>query len=158
MPTARSGHAAITVGSAIFVLGGKVGEYGEDVQEEQATASVLKFDSTRGTWSYVAPMPGARVEFVACAIGSELYVFGGYMTDLDAQASVFKYDTDADTWSTLAPMPQSVEFCSSTSIDDLVYIVGSDQSEGAGDGHGVLRFEPASGSWSTLAPTIQGRR
>jgi hypothetical protein len=112
------------------------------------SASVLKFDSMRGTWSQVEPMPEARRVYAACAIGSIIYVFGG-RSDLGRQTSVFKLDTEANTWSTLAPMPLPCSYCSVSVLNgNMVYIVGA-----GNDGKGVLRFDTASGVWSTLGAT-----
>jgi N-acetylneuraminic acid mutarotase len=142
LPSARYTHAAVAVGSAIYVLGGQASFASPNL------ASVLKFDSTQGTWSEVAPMPEARRCHAACVIGSDIYVFGGRFR-FENQTSVFKYDTVTDTWSTLAPMPLP---CSSHSVSvldgDQVYIVGAGH-----DGKGVLRFDTASGVWSTLGAT-----
>jgi kelch-like protein 1/4/5 len=143
MPTAFVEHAVVAVGSAMYVLGR---------HDAYAMTSVLKFDSTQGTWSDCAPMPAARYDLAACAIQSDIFVFGGYCNVLDCdQASVFKYDTVADTWSTLAPMPHASSDHSASVLGGMVYIVG------AGDGSEVLRFDPASGAWSTLAPTLNAR-
>jgi hypothetical protein len=157
MLEARSGHAAVAMGSVLFVLGGVyVGQDGQGFREERFTASVHKYDSTQGTWSEVAPMPEPRLYLAACAIGSDLYVFGGFRTRTDPQASAFKYDTEANTWSTLAPMPRRLFSHSASAIDGLIYIVG------VGDmydfGRDFLRFDPATGAWTILAPTLYGRR
>jgi hypothetical protein len=142
LPSARCKHAAVAVGSAIYVLGGH-GNIGSP-----ALASVLKFDSTQGTWSTVDPKPEPRLLHAACVIGSDIYVFGGRLFIAD-QTSVFKYSTVTNTWSTLAPMPIP---CSSHSVSvldgDEVYIVGAGRN-----GKGVLRFDMASGVWSTLCAT-----
>jgi hypothetical protein len=142
LPSPRYDHAAVAVGSAIYVLGGhaSIGS--------PALASVLKFDSTLGTWCQVAPMPEPRRLHAASAIGSDIYVFGGSFRFED-QTSVFKYETVTNTWSTLAPMAIP---CSSHSVSvhdgDQVCVVG------AGDyGEDVLRFDTASGVWSTLGST-----
>jgi hypothetical protein len=85
----------------------------------------------------------------ACAIGSDIYVFGGRFR-LEDQTSVFKYDTVTDTWSTLAPMPLPCADHSVSVLDcDQVYIVGAGRN-----GKGVLRFETVSGVWSTLGATL----
>jgi N-acetylneuraminic acid mutarotase len=148
LPAGRSHTTAITVGSDIFVLGGTL--------FEGVSASVLKYDSVQDSWSEVAPMPEGRFFHVACAIGADIYVIGGFSVTHDArgQFSVFKYESKANNWSTLAPGPMPVTLeCSSASVmDGLIYIVG------VGDnGHGVLRFDPASGAWSNLSPTLQNR-
>jgi N-acetylneuraminic acid mutarotase len=61
-----------------------------------AFASVLKFDGTTSTWSDVAPMPDARLGVAACAIGSDIYVFGGRNDLIGAHSSVFLLDTEAN--------------------------------------------------------------
>jgi N-acetylneuraminic acid mutarotase len=84
----------------------------------------------------------------ACAVGSDIYVFGGFSSDGLAHFSVFKFDTEANVWSTLAPMPLACSYHSAGVLGGLIYVVG------AGDhSDEVLRFDPASGAWSTLAPT-----
>jgi hypothetical protein len=108
-------------------------------------ASVLKFDSAQGTWIAVAPMPEARRCHAACAIGSDIYVFGGRLR-FEKLTSVLKYDTVTNTWSTLAPMPLPCADHRVSVLDgDQVYIVG-----GGYDGKSVLHFDTASGVWSTL--------
>jgi kelch-like protein 38 len=151
MPDARSHHATVAVGSAIYVLGG----FGDDVANDDnvgvpiATA-VFKFDSALGTWIKVAPMVAPRSDFAACAVGKDLYVFGGFDDfRLGKSNTVSKYDTVANEWSILAPMPGAHSYHSASVLDGLVYIVAG--------GHDVLQFDPTSGVWSTLAPTSVNR-
>jgi hypothetical protein len=138
----------------MYVLGGRVGDDDEDNDirfgaDEDATASVLKFDSTQGHWRQVSPMPEPRYNFAACAVGSDVFVFGGKNEVSSIQASVFKYDTEANIWSTLALMPHYAFGHSASVLDNLIYIVG------AGDHRsGVQRFDPISGAWTTLTPTL----
>jgi hypothetical protein len=97
-------------------------------------------------------MLGTRWDFAACAVGSEIFVLGGWSHDLNRiEASVFKYDTVANEWSTLAPMPYDCMSHSASVLDGSMYIVGADENCNE-----VLRFEPISGVWSTLAPTSFG--
>jgi N-acetylneuraminic acid mutarotase len=97
----RSNHAAVAVGSAMYVLGGEVGE------EIEITASVRKFDTVEGIWRQVAPMPERSYACAACTIGSNIFFFGGRNSGYTEQASVFKYCTETNEWSTLAPMPHA---------------------------------------------------
>jgi hypothetical protein len=71
LPDARHSYATIAVGSAMYVLGGyrSIGGLRRD------TASALKFDSTHGIWSEIAPLPEDRYNFAACAIGNDINVF-----------------------------------------------------------------------------------
>jgi N-acetylneuraminic acid mutarotase len=97
LPEPRANHVAVGIGSAMYVLGGRAGFD----HTAQLTANVIKFDSSQGIWSEVAPMPNALHSFAACALGSDIYVFGGSTHDntLGNQRSVFKYDTETDNWS-----------------------------------------------------------
>jgi hypothetical protein len=86
----------------------------------------------------------------ACAIGSDIYVFGGKFGLEGRQTSVFKYSTETDIWSTLEPMPLPCYSHSVSVLDgDQVCIVGAGH-----DGEGVLRFDMASGMWSALGATL----
>ena len=130
----------------MYVLGGFDGN---------ATADVLKLDITQGTWSRVAPMPEIRYAFAACAVGTDIYVFGGSAADNQPQASVYKLDILSNAWSTLAPMPRACEFPSASVLEGLVYIVGVEDGR---EGRDVLCFDPIAGVWSTLASTLHSRR
>jgi hypothetical protein len=138
LPNARAGHAAVAIGSAMYVLGGYAGA---------GTASVLTFDSAHGTWSEIAALPSANYLFAACAIASDIYIFGGF-DGYHARATVFKFDTVANEWSTLAPMPLACVYHSASVLGGLVYILGAGDSN-----QEVLRFDPASRVWQTLART-----
>jgi N-acetylneuraminic acid mutarotase len=122
------------------------GIYPGGYHSSAAIARMVKFDSTQGTWSQSTHMP-------ACAIGGDIYVFGGSPVHSQDQASVFKFDTVTDTWSTLAPMPLASSFHSASVLGGLVYIVGIGVNCCE-----VLRFDPALDAWSTLAPTSSNRK
>jgi N-acetylneuraminic acid mutarotase len=124
----------------MYVLGG--------MYDASRTAGELKFVSTRGTWSEVAAMPESRWALAACALGSDIYVFGGYDINNIRQNSIFKYDTVDNAWSTLAPMPTYCVNHSVSVLEGLVYIVGAGVN-----GRELLRFDPVYGVWITLAPT-----
>jgi N-acetylneuraminic acid mutarotase len=143
----RSQHTTVAVGSNMYVLGGIVGD------DHISTPSVIKFDSFQGTWSDVAPLPSARYDATACVIGSDIFVFGGGDED-DSQYSVFKYDTEADEWSNLAStMPHDCRGQSTSVLGGLVYIVNARSNSNA-----FFSFDPVSGAWSTLAPTLRNRK
>jgi hypothetical protein len=135
----------VSVGSAIYVLGGDIGE------ATNPTESALKFDVAHGVWSRVTFMPEVISEFATCAIGTDIYVFGGINAHGHSQASVFKYSTEANAWSVLAPMPTAEYGLGAILIEGLIYIIGI----GIGK-RGCLRFEPVTGAWSTLSSTLHG--
>jgi N-acetylneuraminic acid mutarotase len=90
-------------------------------------------------------MPNALYGSASCAVGTDIYIFGGNGAHQD---SLFKYDTLANEWSTLASMVSCEIYTSATVIGDVVYIVGAGYY-----GREVLRFDLPSGVCSTCAPT-----
>jgi N-acetylneuraminic acid mutarotase len=126
----------------MYVFGGDVGFE----RESTTSVTVFKYDSTQDTWSRVAPMPAARRAFSACAIGSDIFVFGG-IENSTTQATVFKLDTVANEWSTLAPLPHATDWTCACALGSLVYIVG------AGGGRETLRFDSVTETWTSLKST-----
>jgi N-acetylneuraminic acid mutarotase len=75
LPDTGTRHAAVAVGgwggrAAMYVLGG--------LNDDAIIASTLKYDSDHNTWSEVTPMPKAIFGFGACAVGNDIYAFGGH--------------------------------------------------------------------------------
>jgi hypothetical protein len=132
----------------MYVLGGSLTSDGKFT-----TGSIFEFDSMQGTWSQVEPMPEPRKLHAACAIGSDIYVFGGRFNVSGNKRSVFRFDTETNTWSTLEPMPLPCSVHRVNVLDGhLVYIVGTGE-----DGKGVLLFDTDSGVWSTLGATSSSK-
>jgi hypothetical protein len=139
LPSARESHAAVAVGSAMYIIGG--------TSDGNTTDTTLKYNSIQDAWIEVAPMPVLRDSFVACAYESDIYDEYG-----ENQASAFKFDTEANVWSTLAPMPFVCTDNGASLLDGQVYIVGAGNSE-----REVLRFNPMTNAWEMLARTINLR-
>jgi hypothetical protein len=95
-------------------------------------------------------MPGVRIALAVCAIGSLIYVLGGY-DGTQEMDTLLMYDTETNLWSTLASMPQSSWYHSVSVLDGICHVVGG------GGGYRTFRFDPASIAWSTLAPTFYVR-
>jgi N-acetylneuraminic acid mutarotase len=141
MPLGRARHAAVAMGSGIYVLGGTV-------PGSRRCDDVCKYDSRRGTWTQVAPMPEEMMEFAACALGTDIYIFGGSDDRASPQRSVFKLDTLSNAWIALAPMPYACASRSASVLDGLAYILE------ARDGNDNLRFDPATELWSYIATNL----
>jgi tripartite motif-containing protein 71 len=136
----------------MYVLGGMIG------RDDTDTDTVLRFDITEGTWNSVAPMPEPRHAMAACAVGSDIFVFGGSYQYVRTK-TVFKYDTVANTWSTLgdrALMPFACSHHSVSVLDGMVYLVGVAIDPEIRD---TFRYDPLSTGeqWSLRARTLSGR-
>jgi hypothetical protein len=133
MPSGIATHAAVAVGSTMYVLGGVVDQ-------------IFKFDSIQGTWSEPTRAPDIMHLSAVVAVDNDIYVFSKWN-------SVYKFDTLLEEWSTLASMPHACYKYTASVLSGIVYIVGAGISRKQ-----VMRFDPASAEWSTLASTIKDRR
>jgi hypothetical protein len=138
LPAVLSVHAAIGIGTAMYVFGARC---------------TFKYDCAQDSWSEAAPKPEARIGFAACAVGTDVYVFGGEDENGERQGSVLKYDTVANEWTSLSPMPQSCACHSACTLGGLVYIVGVGSR-----GQEALCFDPISDAWDEIAPTLFNRK
>jgi hypothetical protein len=142
IPVAYTDSSAVAVSSDLYVLGNTT--FGQE-------STMHKLDTIMGTWIEVAPLPEPNFACGMCAVGSAIYVFGGLTPRRSMSVSAFKFDTLTNTWSSLAPMPHA---CSENAacMKGLIYITG------AGDNNRqTLCFDPALGTWSTLAPLLMER-
>jgi len=110
-------------------------------------------------------MPGVRWAFAACAVGSDILVFGGsvgrkgrgavgFHRGTNHHLCGYRFDTETHEWSNLLIfMPVYAWDASASVLGGLVYIVGA----GFG-GRDFLRFDPVRGAWRELAGTATDRR
>jgi N-acetylneuraminic acid mutarotase len=70
-------------------------------------------------------MPNALCGSASCAVGTDIYIFGGADRNGANQDSLFKYDTLKNEWSTLASMISCEIYTSATLIGEVVYILGA---------------------------------
>lgn len=117
--------------------------------------------TTRGTWTDGRPAPTTKMEAASAAVGSKLYVFGGYagtsatsLSPVEPRVSV--YDPATDAWSRAADMPIDVTHCNAVVVDGAVWFAGG--YRGPHPGHpvaNVLRYDAAADAWSEGPPLPQ---
>jgi len=83
--------------------------------------------------------------------GTDVYVFGGHTVNLFARNTVFRYNTVADLLSTLAPTPEASSSCQMCVLNGMLYVAGG-YFAASTELSSVSHFDPASGSWTTVAP------
>ncbi len=140
MPQARCYHEACEIGGAMYVLGGNL-------------QHTWKYDAGTDTWSEVAPMPAVHFSTAACAVGSDIYAIGG-STQLNSMfytAEVYKYSVDNNSWSTVSPMRTRHGACV---LGGMIYVAGGRDSADV-KLSSVLRYDPSSDTWSTVAAMTQ---
>jgi len=107
--------------------------------------------TTSGSWSGAAPLPGPLESFAAAA-GTDgyIYVFGGSTTSRAPLNTAEVYDPVTNRWSALAPMPTArLGLAAATGPDGRIYVMGGF------DGailNTVEACNPSTNTWSTVAP------
>jgi N-acetylneuraminic acid mutarotase len=148
MHHARSAHAVASTGRAIYAIGG-TGEGGAPV------LAVERFDGS--SWSDVTILPGDGLNApAAVAIGSRIYVVGGFKTVTNVPtADVLVYDTATRRWSNAAPLPTARGGHAAVVLDGRIHVIGGGNSQSTLADH--YEFDPATNTWSTRAPLSRAK-
>ena len=111
-------------------------------------------------WEELEPMPTARSEVGAAAIGQKIYVVGGYVEKVLPTDTVEVYNIDENIWYTVSPLPAKLHHPAAASFDGKLYVVGgysADYSITPGV-NSLYIYDPNSDIWSQGAdmPTARG--
>ena len=154
--TARSRTAAAAVGHALYLVGGE--------STAGREAHVEKYDPTANTWSTQAGlMPAPVSNSCAAAIGTDIYVPGGFTAASAPISDLQVYHTSSDTWETVTsdPLPVTLITHSCASLNSKLYVFGgSNQSSATSTVNTVYVYDPgaqAGHRWSTLTPMPTAR-
>jgi len=74
-------------------------------------------------WEELEPMPTARSEVGAAAIGQKIYVVGGYVEKVLPTDTVEVYNIDENIWYTVSPLPAKLHHPAAASFDGKLYVV-----------------------------------
>ena len=133
-----------------------------------------RYDPATDTWTQLADAPRARDHFHAAVLDGKLYAAAGRRS-WHATGQVFQltenavdvYDFATDTWTTLeANLPTERAGTGAVAYNDHLVVLGGesgrrlpeDGDEGPPTAHfEVEAYHPATGTWVTLPPMIEGR-
>jgi N-acetylneuraminic acid mutarotase len=132
----------------VYVIGGLV-------RGGDSTDSVIAFDARSNHWMHVGSLPVAIDHSAAASTGRDIYVFGG-----DFQhpiASVYRLSIGSLAWTKLPDMPEPRAAGVAVEANGRIYVLG-----GFTTGGQVLStawdYEPTTGRWQTIAPTLTPRQ
>lgn len=158
LPNDRYRHAAATVGTKIYLLGGR--DLNDDIVEV-----VDVFDTSDNTWSVSFEWTSAQSDNMAFVLDGKVYAIGGYDAAYEAQDETDIFDPD-EGWilgsahTTIAAMTAARgDFAVVQGDDDLVYAFG-----GWSDANGFCVpltsaevYDPAADTWTALPDLAVGR-
>jgi N-acetylneuraminic acid mutarotase len=148
MQHARSSHAVVSTGDAIYAIGG-TGAGGAPVLE------VERFDGKE--WGDETTLPGEGLNApVAVAIGRRIYVIGGFKTVTNVPTSEVRvYDLATRTWSSAAPLKAPRGGDAAVVLDGKVHVIGGGNSRSTLADHS--EYDPATNKWTERAPLSRSK-
>jgi N-acetylneuraminic acid mutarotase len=137
LPQKISGYALTAFEGQMFLFGGWDGE--------KVTDSVYRYDPSLDEWFPCAPMPTERMNASATVLGGKIFVVGGD----DGQKSLTSYGTylpsfgidDGSEWEIFDDLPFTCDYCSSNSLSDQMFVIGSDR---------IWQFSHGTQKWSEI--------
>ena len=145
---ARSAHAVVSTGDAIYAIGG-TGEGGRPVLD------VERFDGT--AWRDETRLPGDGLNApAATVIGRRIYVIGGFKTTTNVpSANVLVYDVDGHTWTSAAPLAEPRGGHAAAVLDGKIHVIGGGNSQTTLANHS--EYDPAANRWIERAPLLRSK-
>jgi N-acetylneuraminic acid mutarotase len=148
MHHARSAHAVVSTGEALYAIGG-TGDGGAPVLQ------VERFDGTG--WRDETTLPGEGLNApAAVAIGRKIFVIGGFKTVTNVPTSeVLVYDIVAREWSTAAPMSAPRGGHAAVELYGKIHVIGGGNSRSTLADHS--EYDPVANAWTERAPLSRSK-
>jgi N-acetylneuraminic acid mutarotase len=121
------------------------------------------YDPVTDAWDRLATLPQARHHIGLAEAGGSLYAVGGFSGGFPqwrAESDTFVYSPDDDTWSAGVDLPEPRAEFVIESVRDQVFVIGGRVRDAPDattftthvDSDRNEMFDPATGTWSRLAP------
>jgi N-acetylneuraminic acid mutarotase len=154
MPGGRTHVNAVLVGRTVWFAGGFLGQH-----PGPATDEVLLYDLDGDTWSKGPPLPQKRGSGALFLLDNRLHYAGGYSEDRDTPVpDHWVLDLGAPEasreWRPASPVPLARGHASAATLGGHAYLIGGAVRH---DPHqldiaDVHRYDPATDTWTTVAP------
>jgi len=116
------------------------------------------YDPAANTWQKLAPLPHPLSHAGVAAVGTDIWVAGGYTMRSDGEqifgsTDVFKYNTLTNTWSAGPSLPAPRGAAVMIALGSQLHVVGGvDPQRGEHAEHWVLDLSQPSPKWTVAAP------
>ncbi len=149
LPAGTTSPAGLVAANGrLYYLGG--------LDQAGPTNQVQVYDPTINQWGTGAPMPTAVTAAQTAAIGSRIYVVGGW-SEADGTSSniVQVFDAATNRWTRQQPAPIPVFGGVAASVGSKIFIIGGWTADGSGNQiptTQVHTLDTTTGTWGTGAP------
>ena len=111
-----------------------------------------KFDTKKGVWSNIAPMPVKTLRHALSVnkLDNYIYCIGGWENGAIASKVVEKYDAKNDSWFTCAPMGVPRRLLGTAVLNGKIYAFGGSREEPNWYIKDVECYDPKVNQWSKM--------
>lgn len=103
-------------------------------------------------WLPLPPLAeGARQEVGVAAVGSVIYVIGGFLPAVTGTSRVEAYDVERGEWASVASLPIRAQHVAAVALDGFVYSMGGFLGDNFGPTYFVFRYDPSRDEWQPRA-------
>jgi N-acetylneuraminic acid mutarotase len=148
-PTYRYSYSSAAINGKIYLLAGDgTIDDGPWVSGKEwiVKSHVEIYDPATDLWSTGASAPAPFAGAATCAIGDEIYMFGGNDSDRTPHAATWVYNVTTNSWSARSPLSAPRWRAGCVRIGDHFYVFSG--SEGATVAEAVSRYDPATDAWT----------
>jgi len=153
MPIPRYRHSAVSVGTTMYLLGGR------DVNDT-IIQTVDVYDSVGNTWTTLKGLwTAATSDLVAASVGTAIYAISGYHADYSVSGDVWVLDTITQTWSNgqIPPMSTPRGDACAVEINSEVYVFGGFYDNFCSPLDSLEVYNLTTNQWTTKAPLHKPR-
>ena len=152
MPTPRGAAAAVALDGRLHVIGGA-----DDVSasSRQNVGTHEVYDPATGQWSEAAPLPTPREHMPALIYDGRIHVIGGRFLQMTNNTGIHEvYDPKTDSWEQASPLPTPRSGTAGAVLGNKILVMGGEKDPDSSTGTFKENeaYDPATDSWSTLAP------
>ena len=131
--------SAATTDEKVYTIGGWF-------NGSEAVGTTDVFDARTGEWSIAAALGAPRRLHGVCALGVDVFVFGGMTQDGVETATAERYEAKSNTWRAIASLPAPACATACAAGDDcFVFAWGSSSPAG-----GFYRYDPITDAYENL--------
>ncbi|KAJ8405930.1 hypothetical protein AAFF_G00308180 [Aldrovandia affinis] len=146
-------HCTVVLNDFLYLIGGQ-NSWFSDTHEEEAVATVWRFDPRFRRWTELADMNVRRRRFHCSALGGGIYAVGG-RGEGGLLFSAEHYNPAQDVWTHIRALPRPLSSHAGAVHHDQLYVCGGSSGEVFSDA--LFRYSPDRDEWTGLAPLRHAR-
>ena len=122
MTIGRRGHAMVSHGNHVFVLGGMTDQE-VDGPSKRITGMIERYDIKKNRWSFAATLPESVWGHSAVITGTKIVTFGGYQSRESPTTSVQTYDMKSGLSRVTSQLPFPMALTQTVEYEGSFYII-----------------------------------